>query len=234
MPKSFDHVISMGLNCEIAHHLRINHGFVESGLLTWSACPAESLESVLQNSGIINSKGLCPVPTFNMFVCHATQIYFHGRRQPNEVLNTNGEPDSRIIDNELRECASRIDHLRDKALKLAANEESKLYIVGLHPEYLRDAAKNLIELINTVHKSLTSMARNATLLVIGEDRQKNILKNCPERANLFIRFVSHFAPRSQATNTEVTATADYSKIFSEFVPTRLMIDNKTYKYDAIR
>ena len=79
MEKRFDHIISLGLNCEISFILKKKFNFVESSLLSWSYIPISSLNDVLKNPQLIFSEGIEDLTEYNMFKCSKTGIAFHGK-----------------------------------------------------------------------------------------------------------------------------------------------------------
>lgn len=231
--KCYDHIVPLGLNCEIAHRIRKNHGFVESWLLTWAAVPARSLTQVLRNNKLIFSGSLQHNASYNMFECGVTKIGFHGSRKPAELLDGAGVPDPELVDRERTECINRIRHLCEKTSAIAGDNSAKLYCVGLHPNYLKDFSGEIGTLINEIWQVLAGKAKNASLLAIVENSQYVALRNLSFAPEVYIRSIKHFAPHNKATTDEYSDCEGYVKIFSEFRPATNIKDTKKYKYEQL-
>ena len=137
-----------------------------------------------------------------MWHCKTTDITFHGKKTANELLGSDGKPDEIKIAQEKEETISRIKYLIDKFIKIAHSEETKLYILGVHPYFCKYKNEELRTFIQRVFEAIQTNAVNASLLVITLAENIEVLKGLDNANNLFIRPINHFAPFNSATNPE--------------------------------
>lgn len=231
--RSYDRLISLGLNCEITYQLNKIFGSVESSLFHWANVPAKELISTLKNPALIFSHKIIEVPETNMWRCAVTSISFHGAHLPEELLDENGKRDKEKIRMELKDIFSRIDYLRDKFCVTARSKESKLYILGLNPDLCYNIEP--VSFIQDLFETLQTVAENASLLVIAEENARTKLSPLDNDKDLFVRYLNTFAPGDKVTNPYYVDLKHAKEIFSEFVPARpLPKKDKTYKFERER
>lgn len=232
--KYFDHLISLGLNCEIAHQIRINHGNIESNLLTWAAMRSDKLKLVLNNYALIFSENIRHDPATNMFFCSVTGCGFHGRKPPAELLDDHGKIRPELATSEKEECISRVKHLCQKDSALTRDESKKLYVLGVHPQFLDCHLKQATAFVTDIYQLLMQNANNAALLAIVDKATMfhlAILENEIAMPKLYLRSIAHFAPFDKAVYNEYSDVPGYHNIFSEFLPKNLTCSAKKFKYD---
>lgn len=227
--RSYDHFISLGLNCEISFQLLKIFGAFESSLFHWSSIPAEQLIPTLKNPDRIFSHKVIEIPELNMWRCAVTSIAFHGNNQPHKLLDKNGRRDKEKIRFELKDTIARIEYLREKFCLAARSGESKLYILGLPPAYCSNIEP--ASFVREVFETLQTIAPNASLLVIAEKCMQAELSPLDNDETIFVRFLDQFAPGDKVTNSNYVDLKHGSEIFSEFVPARpLPKKEKIYKF----
>lgn len=227
--RTYDRLISLGLNCETAYQLCKIFESVESSLFHWASIPAEQLVPVLKNPARIFSHKIIEEPAANMWRCAVTSISFHGTHLPEELLDENGSRDKEKLRFELKETISRIDYLRDKFSITARSGESKLYILGLHPFFSRNVEP--VPFALEVFETVQAIAKNASLLVIAEENLREVLTPLDNDTNFFVRFLDTFAPLDKVTIPHYVDLKHAHEIFSEFVPARLPKKDKLYKFE---
>ncbi len=231
MSRIYDHLISIGMNCEIRYQLRQKYGAIDSSLLEWAVVPPTHLVEVLKNPNLIFSGEIEEYRKWNMWHCKATDIVFHGKKTVQELLGEDGNPDETKIAQEKKDTISRIKYLSDKFINIAQSEESKLYILGVHPDFCKYKEEELRTFVQRVSDTIQEVAKNASLLVITLEENKNALNGLDDDNNLFIRYINHFAPYNQATNPEYVDLQRGSELLSEFKPKDIKQDTKIYKFE---
>lgn len=230
--KSYDFIISLGLNCETAFQIHANHGFVESSLLTWTTISAPALPILIQDNSRVFSGHITPLAEWNMFKCDETQAVFHGRANPAALKDASGKIPAPLIAQEQAECVARVRHLAKKENDLKSSQATKLYVVGMHQSFLGDASNKLSESIGHIYTALAENSVNSQLLVILQEDQRDLLRKDIPVENIFIRFIKEFAPFNMATVADQNDMTGYSAIFSEFVPKIGRSTAKTFKFES--
>lgn len=200
--RTYNYLISIGMNCEVRYQLKQKYGAFDSSLLEWAVVPPQHLIEVLENPHLIFSGEIEEKRAYNMWRCKVTDITFHGKKTVNELLGSDGKPDEMKISQEKEDTISRIKYLSDKFINVAQSEESKLYILGIHPDFCKYKGQELRTLIQKVSDTIQKVAKNASLLIITLAENVEALKDLNNDKNLFIRTINHFAPYNQATNPE--------------------------------
>ena len=231
MRKCYDYIISIGLNCEIRYQLRKKFGAIESSLLEWAAIYPQHLIDVLKNPNLIFSEQIEELPKFNMWKCCLTNMTFHGKKLVNELLDQDGNRDEEKVAIEKQDTICRIKYLSNKFIKIANSEFSKLYVLGIHPDFCKYKNEELLTFVQNVSETICKIAKNASLLIIVSQEDFNTINILDNDKNLFIRQVKHFAPYNKSTSPEYVDLESGDKIFSEFVLKEQKVDNKIYKFE---
>lgn len=197
---TFTYLISIGMNCETRYQLKQKFGAIDSSLLEWAVVPPNHLVEVLKNPHLIFSGEIEENRAYNMWHCNVTDITFHGKKTIQELLREDGKPDEEKIAQEKEDVISRTKYLVDKFIRIAHSEETKLYILGIHPDFCKYTQKELRVFIQNISKTIQKIAVNASLLVITLAANRKFLKDLDNDNNIFIRTVNHFSPYNQATN----------------------------------
>ena len=221
--KRYDHIISLGYNCEISYQLFMHNKFVESNLFTWANVPSlEILLSVLSDVEQIGAEDYIGPDSAGMYTCNATKIRFHGKTKPKELKNN---PELCYADKE--ELVSRIIFLKKKFVSIAREESHKLYILKIRNTEA-DAKKKISET-----QSLLSQINNGSfdlLVVLEDDFAQGLLLS--EKDNLYLRTISSFAPDSAVTSKHQNFK-EWQRIFDEFVPLHKLKKTKRYKFEEV-
>ena len=168
MEKRFDHIISLGLNCEISFILKKKFNFVESSLLSWSYIPISSLNDVLKNPQLIFSEGIEDVTEYNMFKCSKTGIAFHGKNPPSFYTDKKGNIDQSLLLQEKNDVISRVEYLKQKFIRVGQSSESKLYVLGISHYFTQNLKQSLKDIILNCYEAIAQSQQNASLLVLLE------------------------------------------------------------------
>lgn len=230
---TFTHLISIGMNCETRYQLKQKFGAIDSSLLEWAVVPPTHLVEVLKNPHLIFSGEIEEKRAYNMWHCNVTDITFHGKKTIQELLGEDGKPDEEKIAQEKEDVISRTKYLTDKFIRIAHSEETKLYILAIHPDFCKYTQKELRIFIQNISKTIQKIAVNASLLVITLDANRKFLKGLDNDNNIFIRTVNHFSPYDQATNLDLVDLQSWQEILSEFRLKNVRPDMKIYKFEKM-
>ncbi len=231
MEKRFDHIISLGLNCEISFILKKKFNFVESSLLSWSYIPISSLNDVLKNPQLIFSEGIEDLTEYNMFKCSKTGIAFHGKNPPSFYTDKKGNIDQSLLLQEKNDVISRVEYLKQKFIRVGQSSESKLYVLGISHYFTQNLKQSLKDIILNCYEAIAQSQQNASLLVLLEKDIATADLFDLSNIYIYIRILDYFAPIDKATFEEYVDLKNAFLIFKEFVPTMTHTENKTYKFE---
>lgn len=232
--RTYDHLISIGLNCEIRYQLQKRFGTLDSSLLAWASVNPRYLCDVLKDPHLIFSGNIHELPRYNMWRCLVTDITFHGARTVAELRDNSGHRDENKVAVEREDTISRVHYLCDKFTCTAQSTESKLYIIGIHPRFCKYKGRGLKKFIYNLSDTIQSIAVNASLLVVAaKDTTPMEIKELDNKRDIFVRFIDHFAPRNSATNSQYVDLKRGGIVFNEFRPRVVKTKNKTYKYEKM-
>lgn len=229
----YDHLISIGLNCETRYQLKQKYGAIDSSLLEWAAVSPKYLSSVIRNPNLIFSAEIEEDPNVNMWRCKATNISFHGKSKPKDLLDNNGKRDKIKVAKEKEDTVSRIKYLSKKFITIAQSPDTKLYILGVHPHYYSyDFKKEQFRWwVQTIFNAIQEIAQNASLLVICTAEFANMISDLNNEHNFFVRTYNNWAPHDKATIPEYVDLQRGKELLSEFKPKDVKEDTKVYKFE---
>ena len=228
--KKYDHIISLGYNCEVSYQFFKYYHFVESSLFAW--CNTINIDNLI--FAINNLDKLITGKLENvkpMWKCFNTNIRFHGKA-PMKIWTSNEPVNIEIINEDRNELISRISYLKEKFIKTSNDNKKNLYIFKylVTTEKIEDIEKN----INDLYLSLNKIAKNEFDLLIIIEKQK-IPTNFQEKfadKNIFIRTVDFFAPEDDVTGKNFDKIG-WKKIFDEFKPNFKLKKTKKFKFEEV-
>lgn len=221
--KKYDHVISLGYNCEVSFQFFKKYKFVESSLFAWvNTETCQNLINALKHPDLLLSRGLREVEP--MWLDIATGISFHGKTK-RDGLETTEEIKQELI--------SRIAYLKEKFFRTASDGKKNLYVFKyppITPVAGLDTADRLHSDINWLYEALKDIIKNDfDLLIILEKKTfPEISFDC---GNLFVRYVDFYTPADRVTSKPYDKKS-YDRIFSEFRPAFKLPKTKHFKFEA--
>ena len=210
----FDHIISLGYNCEVMFRFVKYFGFEESSIFNWvGILGAEHLISVLKNFNEIGKNGfLDPNPLYEDKI---SKVRFHGK------FSTTSGVKKEDIEQDKINLREKIEYLKEKFLRILRDDSRKLYIFKLMPKDVK------IEILDEIYQTFLNMgAKNFKLLFIKEEKYKLY----PENKNYIIRDVKYFANDNDVTNKKYFKNG-FNKIFDEFYCDIKPKKDKKYKFE---
>lgn len=221
--KRYDHIISLGYNCEVSYQLFKHNKFLESNLFAWAGIPSlQVLLTVLPNIELVGSEDYAGPDSSVMYTCNATKVRFHGKTSPKEIQNN---PECYRADKE--EIISRIAFLKSKFISVVNENSHKLFILKV-----KSTETDIDKKIDDIQLLLSRINNGSfDLLVVLEEafaQKLPLLK----KSNLYIRTVSSFAPDNAVTSKHLNFK-EWQRIFDEFVPLHKLKKTKRYKFEEV-
>lgn len=214
----YDHIISLGYNCEVAFKFIRYFKFEETGIFNWCyAFRISNFINTVNNIEKIASEGFSgPNP---LWVDNFSQIHFHGKANHMELQNN-----PELIQADLEDLTSRLQYLSQKFLKVLRSDERKLYIRKVR-KFDIDDVKQISELYQAL---LDKGGKNFDLMIVAEEKYKDFYKDAKD---CIFRTVDFFPPDDHVTDPEYFDNG-WDRIFDEFYVKRPKnIKKKKYKFD---
>ena len=225
--KRFAHFLLLGCNCEVAYRFVMSNGFLDSNFFAWaSAGDCAGMVRALQHfDELFTGELRFAANGRDLFVDVATGVVAYSRYSPKhgEAITIKKSSD---IESEKAELRSRMAHLREKFYRQLRDDEPTLAVVKLRTEECPDGDARAKALKNQL---LAMGGRNISLLVIC---QKADATHFPaEHPDYYLRTVARYNPEWQVATQQLGDRVGWMRIWREFVPIRVLKQNKTYKFD---
>lgn len=225
--KHYDYIVSLGYNREVAYKFLKYYNFEESSLLNWTySYTIDDLICALKNFNCIGFDFLQkPNP---LWECSNSHIRFHGKVAMQKYIDNTAT--NKELEADKKDFISRISYLKEKFLKIAQSEKSKLYIYKIKSKDINNTIHSkILDLLNSL-KFLG--AKNFKLLIVAEKENLKKFKNCAEE--YLVDFVDFFPPDNDVTGRKYEKNG-WDKIFDKFSVSKPKNykKNKKYKYEII-
>lgn len=223
--KKFDHVFSLGMNCEPAFRFSLSWGFVDSTPFSWGLFGnLRQLADAVRHPEYIGSKGFSWHKPNMMWRCEKTMGQFHGRLN---MKDCNSNPDPKALDEDRQELIPRMKHLAEKFTRILADDSSKALILRVHTRNALDEDVN--EQMDAVQNAIEALgARNYTLVVVTERAALGRIASAPNRV---LRTVKAFNPGEDVANRKLGDPAGWRALFAEFTPARILPKKHAFKFE---
>ena len=222
--KKYDHVLSIGMNCEPAFRFSLAWGFVDSTPFSWAACrdPLHLVEA-LRHPELIGSEGFSFLENALMWRCEKTCINFHGKLVVKSGCAV--APEALAADKD--DLVQRLAYLNEKLTNTLSDSSSKaiVYRISTTEALKPDANEN----IDAVQRALEERgARNYTLVVITEQAARGTIAPAPNR---IVRTVKAFNPTNAVTRPELGDRIGWQAIYTELAPKKLRPKKYAFKFE---
>lgn len=223
--KKYDHVLSLGMNCEPAFRFSLLWGFVDSTPFAWALYPRlEDLQEAIRRPELIGSDGYELNPRTMMWRCKRTNGAFHGRLIPGQCGT---EPDSEPVIADRKDLERRIAYLNDKFTRLISDESSCAIILRVYTqEAMNEKANDRIDAIQSALEERG--ARNYTLVVLTENAARGRIRPA---ANRLVRTVRSFNPGNAVTKEKLGDPIGWKALFTEFAPSKILPKKNQFKFE---
>ena len=208
----YDHIVSLGYNCEVSFRIKDHYGDVEPYFFTWVYVRNRKKQcAFLENRHLFMSGDIEYLPgSGGMFLDTATDFAIHSRMKDEELL-INGEEQKENMLSAVKEMKERYSHLLDKTFSMFSDGTSALFVVKVAEGNADEICAFLQDLLGLLERLCTRKV--FTLLCVTTHAMKEKILHM-ESANLKVRSVSHFADDA---HTDSTGDMDgWDNVFSEF------------------
>jgi len=223
--KKYEHIVTLGVNCEPAFRFYDTWHFVDSSLFAWAQCfNLKTLASALTRLDKFFAGDVELDPLSKMWICRNTGIYLHGQLKWGPGMP---EPTSDDIEKDKADLRGRIAHLREKLVRYATDDKSTLFVHRLNEA--DEKSPRLREDLLGLLGSLESLGSSSFKLLVICERQ--FLSRMPVLPNCEFRFVEAFNPGHAITDTSLGDRVGWRAIFREFAPARVLPKKHTFKFE---
>lgn len=223
--KKYDHVFSLGMNCEPAFRFSLSWGFVDSSPFSWGLFTnLGQLAEALRQPESIGSEGFVWHKPNMMWKCEKTKGLFHGRLS---MKSCNSNPDPKALDDDREDLVKRMRHLTEKFTQTLSDNSSKALVLRVHTH--EALAKDANAQIDAIQMALEAHgARNYALVVVTEKAAWGRIAPAPNR---FVRCVKVFNPGEAVVNRKLGDPAGWRALFSEFAPAKILPKKHAFKFE---
>lgn len=225
--KKYDHVLSLGLNCEPAFRFSLSWGFVDSTPFSWASCKnLTTLANVLRTPSLIGSEGFLWDEPSLMWRCRKTDITFHGKL-PGDTENP--VPPPKALEADKADLFQRLAYLNDKFTHILSDSSSKAIIFRVHTKLVLDP--DIEEKVDAVQKALEVRgARNYTLVVVTEYAVRGRISPAPNR---IVRTVRAFNPNNSVVKPKLGDPIGWKTLFTEIAPAKILPKKHPFKFEKL-
>ena len=224
--KKYDHVVTIGYNCEMAFRFFDYYKFVDSTLFTWTGSE-DWAKLISQVDRFFTGEILPPTKTYPLYRCGNTGACAHGRA-PQSTWSSGKPIPEGLVEREIADIRSRMAHLREKTLGYLRDEKSVLVSYKMRPSDSGPGKAG--PCADAILAALEGVgARNMTFLVICEDRYR---PNFPKRHPGYeLRSVLEFNPETDSTIRNLGDRYGWRIIFDEFRPKTIKAQAHKFKFE---
>lgn len=227
--RRFDHVVTLGYNCELSARFFQNFKFVDSTLFSWASAifPEKMAYAIEHYEDIFSGEIAAPTKTFPLFLCKKTGVRAHGRSKM-AVWTASEPPSQEFIDAERAELVSRFEHLKKKTIEYLRDDKSVLAMLKLQSSCCKPGKAN--ESVMCYVNALKKIgARNMTFLVVCEQANASaFVKPHPE---FELRTVAEYNPEDHAADLKRGDSRGWRLIFDEFRPKAMKKQAHKFKFE---
>lgn len=223
--KRYDHVLSLGMNCEPAFRFSLDWGFVDSTPYAWGLSRhLRGLAESIENPGLIGSEGFEWSPDFLMWRCRRTGSYFHGKLVSGKRKDAYAPE---LLEADRKELVERLEYLNGKLTRILRDESSKALILRVHT---REAlAPEVNDGVDAVQRALELRgACNYTLVIVTEKVAKGRVAPAPNR---LVRTVRVFNPGNAVVRKKLGDPTGWRALYAEFTPAKIREKKHAFKFE---
>lgn len=152
-PRKYDHIISLGYNCEVSFRIKDFFGTLESYPFTWVYINNQiySFVDILDNFDrlLLKKNNLSVVP-WGMILDKKYNILFHTKGNVEEMFDEDKTPIKSIVNLRIAELKSRYRHLCVKFNNLLFSNDWTLFVMKVDVEHGYDI-KNIIKFVKKIN-----------------------------------------------------------------------------------
>ena len=220
--KKFDHVFSLGVNCEPAFRFCCKWGFVDSTPFAWTQTyDIPRLIRALRHPEEAGADGFEWRPRALMWQCRRTGLCFHGKMK---VSFGQPPPDEETMKADCKDLTERLAHLQKKLASACADNSKKVFVYRVNSSEV--LAGGIGEKLDDLQRALHELgAKDSLLLVVAERR---VAKQIPAAPGRIVRSVKVFNPSDKVAVKTMGDPAGWNAVFTEFAPA--VVKKATHKF----
>lgn len=224
--KKYNHIISLGQNCEVAFQYTLSFGQIEAFPFNWAyVANVEKMLTALNKPELLFSGKIVYHSPSNMFFDEQSAVSFHGQRTPADLAKFSEQARAIEIEKEKEDTIGRVKHCFDKLFSVWASKESQLYIIT----FKEGSPVKINAYVQQLKHILASKTDNFTILVVLEQKHQGF--PFTKESNIYYRFLKYYSPKDKVTTVELSDRSGWKKIFEEFQPQKILPKNKLYKFE---
>lgn len=223
--KKYDHVLSLGMNCEPAFRFSCSWGFVDSTPFAWGLSRhLKDLAEELEKPDAIGSEGFEWSPESLMWCCRRTGSYFHGKMVSGKRKDYY-PPE--LLEADKKDLVERLAYLNGKLTRILRDESSKALILRVHTK--EALAPDVNDGVDAVQRALELRgARNYTLVIVTEKVAKGRVAPAPNR---LVRTVRVFNPGNAVVRKKLGDPTGWRALYAEFTPAKKLAKKHAFKFE---
>ena len=195
-PIKYDHIISLGYNCEVSFRIKDFFGKLESYPFTWVYINNQipQFVDVLKNFDklLLKKNNLSVVP-WGMILDNKYNVLFHTKGDIREMFDQNHTPIKKILDLKISELKSRYKHLCFKFNDLLFSDDRTLFVIKIDCQNGYDV-KDIIKFVKKINLffKCNYKSKKYLLLVVVENKFYNKIKKMNSKY-IVVKYVKKFA-----------------------------------------
>lgn len=235
MTKKYDYIIPLGRNCEVAVQLKRCFNFVETFPFNWMFIRNyKSFFEILKNDKIMFSKQLVHSRDSNMLYDEASGVNFHCHRSSSCFKGLTDEEYEKEKLIEIEELKGRMSYLLEKLHNIQSTNDKILYVITLptmaSESVFYDTPESVKEFAAELNSILSLTTKNYSLLIVIANYDEYY--NTEIYPHVFVRSLKYFSPILRVSSVECSDFEGWNRIFEEFQPKQIKIENKKYKFST--
>ncbi len=199
--RTYDHVFSLGFNCEVAFQFLKYNGFLESNILNWFY--TDSSRGLHKALDSFDSVGVDFVPDGKLQLWKDSNhsLWFHGRG--NHRIWEEGA-DLALLEADKEELISRAAYLKEKFLRLTQSNDSILFVYKPPMKELAEPSESAANLI-AIRKALADLGfrRFDFMVIVTHDvlaSFKKQLELSGADSHIIVESIGFHAPLTSVTD----------------------------------
>ncbi len=220
--RKFDHVFSLGVNCEPAFRFFCKWGFVDSTPFAWTQTfDIARLTRALRHPEETGADGFEWKPRALMWQCRRTGLCFHGKMK---VSFGQPPPDEEAMKADREDLAGRLAHLQKKLASACADNSKKVFVYRVNSSEV--LAGGIGEKLDDLQRALHELgAKDSLLLVVAE---RAVARRIPPAPGRVVRSVKAFNPCNRVAVRTMGDPVGWDAVFTEFAPA--VVKKATHKF----
>lgn len=222
VPRPYDVVSSIGVNCEVSFNLGRFHGFVDSYPLIWAYVHTLThLPKLIEDPmSLASDQYMEHNYELNMVHFPYINVSFHCKGMPADLLGPDGKVDEKKAQAERDELKSRLACLAGKWKNLLEDPARTLLCI-LTPHENGNTTEEILAVYDALRKY-----PGTDLLVVLTGKEKTISASALRSRGIFVRYITRHPPPDRINDLQANDSLGWKRICHEFPPLLRKISSK--------